>query len=114
AQAGLDKLLVANRYDLQTAQAALNQAQANLDKLRAGNTDLDVAIARAAVDQAKGALDQAQANLDGATLTAPYGGGAPPTPAPPGGQGGTGPARRAPAGTRPRPGGGVVDRAGVA
>jgi HlyD family secretion protein len=90
AQAGLDKLLVANRYDLQTAQAALDQAQANLALKQAGNTDLDVAIAQAAVDQAKGALDQAKANLDGATLTAPYSGVVAATGANPGEQVGTG------------------------
>src|SRR5207253_7629459 len=89
AQASLQKLLNNNKYDLQNAQAALNQAQANLGKVQNSTTPQDLAVAQAAVDQANALLKQAQANLDAATLTAPFAGVVAATGANPGEQVGT-------------------------
>jgi HlyD family secretion protein len=56
------------------AQAAVTQAQANLDGLTAPASESDLASAAAAVIQAQAAVDTAQANLDQATLAAPFAG----------------------------------------
>jgi len=52
--------------DLQVAQqqAALDAASANLDKVKAGPTTDDLALAKSNLDRAKAALDQAQAAFD--------------------------------------------------
>jgi HlyD family secretion protein len=70
----LEKLLTSNRYDVQAALAALNQAQANYNLKAAGPTAADIAVAQAAVDQAQAQLKQAEINLSGAVLTSPYAG----------------------------------------
>jgi HlyD family secretion protein len=58
AQANLDRLLAGNRpQEIAQAQAQLASAQANLDRLLAGNRPQDIA-------QAKAQLTSAQANLD--------------------------------------------------
>ncbi len=60
--------------DVQAAQAAVTEAYAQLDLLRAGPRPEDVAVAQAAVAQAEAALERAQAALDRARLIAPYDG----------------------------------------
>ena len=72
AQASVDKLLTGNRFDVQSAQASLNQAVANLQLKQAGATAQDLIVAQAAVDQAAAQLEQAKSNLAGAVLTAPF------------------------------------------
>lgn len=63
AQANLDKLLAGNRpQEIAQAQASLASAQANLDRLVAGNRPQEVA-------QAQAQLTSAQANLRQAELT---------------------------------------------
>ncbi|KAM3114866.1 efflux RND transporter periplasmic adaptor subunit [Phormidesmis sp. 146-33] len=63
AQANLDKLLAGNRpQEVAQAQAQLASAQANLDKLLAGNRPQEVA-------QAQAELTSAQASLQQASLT---------------------------------------------
>ena len=74
AQAGVDKLLSGNAFDVQSAQNAVAQAQIGLAQVQAGSAGYDVAAAQAAVNQARAGLDQATANLAGATLTAPISG----------------------------------------
>lgn len=58
--------------DLRAAQASLDQAKANLEKLSAPASATDMLIQQAAVTQAEQSLKQAQLNLDNATLTAPF------------------------------------------
>ena len=56
------------------AQAAIGQAQDDLDALKQGPTDAVAAQAQNQVNQAQLALDRARRTRDGATLTAPYDG----------------------------------------
>lgn len=61
AQANLDKLLAGNRpQEVAQAQAQLAAAQANLDKLLAGNRPQEVAQAKAQVISAQADLEQAE------------------------------------------------------
>ena len=60
--------------DLKVAWASVESAKAQVDKLRAGPTPEQLAIAQAAVAQAEAALEVARATLNQATLTAPFGG----------------------------------------
>ncbi|MGI8588051.1 MAG: efflux RND transporter periplasmic adaptor subunit [Chloroflexia bacterium] len=62
AQAALDKLKAGpTPQDIAAAQAAADQAQANLDKLKAGPSMQDVASAQAGVDQAQAHLNKLNA-----------------------------------------------------
>jgi HlyD family secretion protein len=100
AQRQLDALKNPTATDLVQAQASVDQANANLQKLRQGGTQADIAAAQASVDQAKAnlqkltapatetdlqvqqagvaqaeqALKQAQLALEQATLKAPFAG----------------------------------------
>ncbi len=51
-------------YQIAQAQAGLDLAKANFDRVKAGPTVDDVAIAKSNLDRAKAALDQAQATFD--------------------------------------------------
>lgn len=64
AQANLDKLLAGNRpQEIAQAQAQLASAQANLDKLLAGNRPQEVAQAQAQLASAQANLQQAEINF---------------------------------------------------
>jgi HlyD family secretion protein len=59
AQAALDKLKAGpTTEDLRQAQEALNQAKANLDKVKSGATPQEIAEAQSRVDAAQAALDK--------------------------------------------------------
>jgi len=60
--------------DLEAAWRNVKSAIAQVDKLRAGPTPQQLAIAQAAVAQAEAALEVARATLNQATLTAPFSG----------------------------------------
>ena len=60
--------------DLDAAWRNVKSAIAQADKLRAGATPEQLAIAQAAVAQAEAALEVARATLNQATLTAPFSG----------------------------------------
>ena len=62
------------KADIAAAQATVDQMQANVARLTAPATETDLAIQRAAVAQAQQALNQARLDLDKATLIAPFGG----------------------------------------
>jgi biotin carboxyl carrier protein len=73
----LEAIVISAKDDAGTiaaAQAAVDQAQANLDLKRNAPTPQDIAVAIAAVEQAQAQVGQAQANVDAATLTAPFAG----------------------------------------
>jgi len=75
AQAQLTKLRQGGTAaDIAAAQATIDQAQANLDKLTAPATATDLQIQQASVTQAEQALALAHLKLDQATLTAPFAG----------------------------------------
>jgi HlyD family secretion protein len=57
---------------LDGAQAQAGQARAALERIQAGTTAEEVAVAKAAVYRAQEAVITAQANLDKAVLTAPF------------------------------------------
>ncbi len=57
-----------------SANAAVVQAQTQLDQLKNGPSDFDLQSAQIALDQAQLAVEQAQSALDQATLTAPFDG----------------------------------------
>jgi HlyD family secretion protein len=59
---------------LEAAEAQVAQTRAHLDRLRAGATPEEVAVAEAAVQQAQARLNTAQAVRDQAVLTAPFDG----------------------------------------
>lgn len=59
---------------LSAAQAAVGQAQANLDSLKSGPTPEDIASSEAKVKQAQLELDNVRANLSDAVITAPFDG----------------------------------------
>jgi HlyD family secretion protein len=62
AQAALDKLKAGpTADDLRQAQEAVNQAKANLDKVRSGATAQEIAQAQSRVDAAQAALDKVKA-----------------------------------------------------
>jgi HlyD family secretion protein len=54
------------------AQAAVEQAQAALDRLKRGPSEEDVAIARRQISQARAALEIARHGAAGTTVTAPF------------------------------------------
>ncbi len=60
--------------DIAASQANVDQAQANLQKLTAPATASDLSIQQASVAQAEQALKQAQLRLENATLKAPFAG----------------------------------------
>lgn len=60
--------------DLEAAWSNVKSAIAQVDRLRAGPTPQQLAIAQAAVAQAEAALEVARATLNQATLTAPFSG----------------------------------------
>jgi len=71
----LDKLVGEQRTGaLDAAQAAVDQAQANLDTLRAGASKSDLAVAAAEVQRAQAALKLAQVSEAEAELRAPFAG----------------------------------------
>jgi HlyD family secretion protein len=71
AQAALDKLRAgATAQDLAAAQAAVDQAQSSLNRLQNGAAASDVAAAQAAVDQAQAKLDQLKAGPTAQDLAA--------------------------------------------
>lgn len=74
ARLNLETLQNANTPQLNAAYARVAQAQAELDRLRAGVSDTDISRADAAIAQAQVALDRAQAAADKALLTAPFDG----------------------------------------
>jgi HlyD family secretion protein len=65
AQANLDKLLAGNRpQEIAQAQAQLTAAQANLNKLLAGNRPQEIAQAQAQLAAAQASLQQAELNMN--------------------------------------------------
>ncbi len=64
----------ANASSVAQAQAALTTAQAGLDRLLNGPTDLDMQLADLGLRQAELALEQARATLNKAVITAPFNG----------------------------------------
>jgi HlyD family secretion protein len=58
--------------DIASAQAQIDQAEAQLEKLSAGAAPSDLSIARAGVSQAEAQLTAAKLNRDKATLRAPF------------------------------------------
>ncbi len=64
AEANLQKLIAGNRpEDIAQSQAQLEEAQANLKKLIAGNRPQDIAQAEARLNKAKATLNQAESDL---------------------------------------------------
>lgn len=62
AQAALDKVKTGpTEEDVAVAQAGVDQAQAQLDKVKAGPTAHDLAVSQASVDQAQAKLDEVKA-----------------------------------------------------
>jgi HlyD family secretion protein len=65
AEANLNKLIAGNRTeDIAQSQAQLEEAQANLKKIIAGNRPQDVAQAEARLKRVKATLNQAEADLN--------------------------------------------------
>jgi RND family efflux transporter MFP subunit len=62
----------ANAGTVAQAQAAVTSAQAALDRLLNGPTDIDLQMADLGLRQAELALEQARATLDKAVITAPF------------------------------------------
>lgn len=63
-----------NQDALGAASASIAQAQAQVDKLREGPSDLEIAKARIQVNQSTLAVERAQRDLDNTILRAPFGG----------------------------------------
>jgi RND family efflux transporter MFP subunit len=61
-----------SREEIDGAQARVDQAQAQLDLLRAGPRPEEIAVAQAQVAQAEAALAEAQSALEKAELKAPF------------------------------------------
>jgi len=61
-----------NQYALGAAQASVYQAQAELNRLLEGPSDLEITRAQIQIDQAQIALERARQRLDAATLVAPF------------------------------------------
>jgi HlyD family secretion protein len=75
AKANLQKLRQGGtQADIAAAQASVDQAKANLQKLTAPATETDLQVQQASVAQAEQALKQAQLALEQATLKAPFAG----------------------------------------
>lgn len=64
----------AARSQVTAAEAQVAQAQANLDRLKRGSSEGQLAVAQAGVDQALLSLEVAQRRLDNARLVAPWDG----------------------------------------
>jgi HlyD family secretion protein len=64
----------ANLSSVAQAQASLTTAQANLDRLLNGPSDIDIQLADLGLRQAELALEQARTTLNRAVLTAPFDG----------------------------------------
>jgi HlyD family secretion protein len=74
ARLNLASLQNGSSAQLNAAYARVAQAQAELDRIKAGTSDADISRADAAIAQAQVALDRAQAAADRALLTAPFDG----------------------------------------
>ncbi|HET9221744.1 MAG TPA: efflux RND transporter periplasmic adaptor subunit [Roseiflexaceae bacterium] len=75
ARANLQKLRQGGtQADIAAAQASVDQAKANLQKLTAPATETDLQVQQASVAQAEQTLKQAQLALEQATLKAPFAG----------------------------------------
>jgi HlyD family secretion protein len=61
-----------DQYALGAAQATVYQAQAELNRLLEGPSDLEIARAQIQIDQAQIALERSRQRLDAATLIAPF------------------------------------------
>ena len=61
-----------DQYALGAAQASVYQAQAELNRLLEGPSDLEIARAQIQIDQAQIALERARQRLEAATLVAPF------------------------------------------